>query len=147
MAHDHNYIRNLLQLREGPRVPIAWLVLPWLAGAWWSIHIALVLLPVQSPIQGGWATFFTIILGRQFLLAGGAGTIATWAWLYYAWPVHPRVMCWAAALGLLGLVALPLRAGAVAPLFVSLCMLGAIVEQSIAGRMMQREATRAASAV
>lgn len=147
MAHDQNYIRNLLQLREGPRVPIAWLVLPWLASAWWSVNLVRALLPVQAPIQSGWVTFFTIIFGRQFLLAGGAGMIATWAWLYYAWPDHPRVMCWAAALGLFGLVALPVRAGAVAPLVVSLCMLGAIVEQFIARRMMQREPTRAASAV
>ena len=147
MAHDHTYIRNLLRLRDGPRVPIAWLVLPWLGGAWWSVHVVRALLPVQGPIQSGWFTFFTIILGRQFLLAGGLGTIATWAWLYYSWPDHPRVMCWAAALGLLGLVALPVRAGAVAPLVVSLCMVGAIVEQFIAGRIMQRELTRAGSAV
>ena len=147
MAHDHNYIRNLLRLRDRPHVPIAWLLLPWLAGAWWSVHVVRVLLPVQAPMQSGWVTFFTIGLGREFLLAGGLGTIATWAWLYYAWPNHPRVLCWAATLGLLGLVALPVRAGAVAPLVVSLCMVGAILEQSICGRMMQRELRRAASAV
>ncbi|MFL5563209.1 MAG: hypothetical protein ACJ79K_17215 [Gemmatimonadaceae bacterium] len=135
MPHDHQFIRNLLQLRDGPRVPIAWLLVPWLAVLWWSAGVARALFPGQAALDSGWVTFFTAVLGWQFLLLGGLGTAATWAWLYFAWPDHPRAFCWAAAMGLLGLAVFPSLAAAVVPLAVALCMVGAIVEQVIAVRL------------
>ena len=133
MSHDHQYIRNLVQLRAAPRVPIVWLLLPWLAGLWWSASVARVLLPPPPAQNLGWAFVFMMIMGR-FLLVGGLGTVATWAWLYFAWPDHPRVLCWAAATAFVGLWIRPATAIAVVPLFVTLCMCGAIVEQALAMR-------------
>jgi len=146
MPHDHDYIRRLLDLRDGPRVPIAWLLLPWGAAVWWSAGVVRGLFLAQPPHDSGLIAFFVIVVGRQFLIFGGPGTIATWAWLYYAWPDHPRVLCWGAAMGLIGLGAFPARAGVVAPLIVSLCMVGAVIEQAIAMRSMRRRDARAAAA-
>ena len=146
MSHDHPYIRNLLQLRLEPRVPIAWLLLPWGAGLWWSVNVARALLPASPTLNIGWAFVFTAVMGR-FLLVGGLGTVATWEGLYFAWPEHPRVLCWAAAAGLAGLWIRPERAIAVVPLFVSLCMCGAILEQRLAVRRAQGGHSRAAPAV
>ena len=131
-------------------MPIIWLLLPWAAGLWWSVSVARALLPALLPVQltpnFGWALVLTAIMGR-FLLIGGLGTIATWVWLYFAWPEHPRVLCWAAAAGFLGLWIRPERAIGVVPLFVSLCMCGAILEQWRAVRHARGEQSRAAPAV
>jgi uncharacterized membrane protein len=146
MSHDHRYIRNLVQLREEPRVPIIWLLLPWGAGLWWSVGVARALLAAPPTPNIGWAFVFTAIMG-QFVLVGGLGLIATWAWLYFAWPDHPRVLCWAAAIGFVGLWIRPERAIAIVPLFVSLCMCAAILEQALTVRRARREQSRAAPAV
>ena len=146
MSHDHRYIRDLVQLREEPRAPILWLLLPWATGLWWSVSVARALLAAPPTPSIGWAFVFTAILGR-FLLVGGVGTIATWAWLYFAWPDHPRVLCWASAVGFVGLGIRPERAIAVVPLFVSLCMCAAIVEQALAARRARGEQSRADPAV
>ena len=146
MSHDHQFIRNLLQLREAPRVPILWLLLPWAAGLWWSVGVARALLAALPTANIGWTFVFTAIMG-QFVLVGGLGLIATWAWLYFAWPDHPRVLCWAAAIGFVGLWIRPERAIAVVPLFVSLCMCAAILEQVLTGRRARGEQSRAAPAV
>ena len=146
MSHYHPYIRNLVQLRDAPRVPIVWLLLPWAAGLWWSASVARALLPAPLTPNIGWAFLVMMIMGR-FPLVGGLGTVATWVWLYFAWPEHPRVLCWAAAAGFVGLWSRPATAIAVVPLFVSLCMCGAIAEQAWAMRRAQGEHARAAPAV
>ena len=146
MSHDHQYIRDLVQLREEPRVPIIWLLLPWAAGLWWSVSVARALLAAPPAPNIGWAFVFTMIIGR-FVLVGGLGLIATWVWLYFAWPDHPRVLCWAAATGFLGLWIRPATAIAGVPLFVSLCMCAAIAEQAWAMRRAQRRHSRAVPAV
>ena len=53
MSHDHQYIRDLVRLREEPRVPIIWLLLPWAAGLWWSVSVARALLAAPpAPVVG-----------------------------------------------------------------------------------------------
>ena len=146
MTHDHRYIRDLVQLRENPRLPIMWLLLPWGAALWWSVSVARALLPAPATLKIGWAFFFTMVTGR-FLVPGAFATVATWAWLYFAWPDHRRVLCWAAAGGFVGLWIRPPTAIAVVPLFVSVCMCGAIIEQAWALRRARGEHLRAAPAV
>jgi hypothetical protein len=146
MSHDHQYIRDLVELREAPRVPILWLLLPWAAGLRWSVSVAPALLAAPLVPNIGWAYIFTAIIGR-FVLIGGLGTIASWGWLYFSWPEHPRLLCWVAAIGFVGLWMRPATAIAVVPLLVSLCMCAAIIEQAWAMRRAQREHSRAAPAV
>jgi hypothetical protein len=146
MSHDHRFIRDLVQLHGAPRVRILWLLLPWAVGTWWSASVARALVDAPLGSDSAWAFVATAVMGR-FLLVGGLGTVATWVWLYFAWPEHPRVLCWAAAIGFVGLWIRPTPAIAVVPLFVSLCMCAAIAEQAWAMRRAARGRSRDAPAV
>ena len=145
MEQDHRYIRRLLELRDEPRVPVLWLLIPWALTLVWSIRAARVAALGEFFPPGFWAALAaTEILGRfvfLFLLSGG-GFLATWAWLYLAWPAHPRVLCWATALAFISIPVLPASVVSMLPALVSLAMCAAIIEQWIAGR---REGNKSAS--
>jgi hypothetical protein len=133
MPNEHRYLRTLIQLRDEPGLPILWLSLPWCFAVAWSASVARALL-VGGPATGVWAALSAGFVTSQFLLAGGLGMLATWAWLYVAWRHHPRVLCWGALVGFLGIWQLPASMVPIVPLFVSLCMMAAVLEQFIAAR-------------
>ena len=133
MDHDHRYVRQLLQLREAPRLPVLWLLVPWAVATVWSGNLTRSLLPVELPPHPAGA-FVVATVAARFVELGGIGAVVSWTWLYVAWPAHPRVLCWGALAGVIALWVWPLALTPVAPLFVSLCMVGAILEQAIARR-------------
>ena len=133
MNTDHRYLRSLLQGRGDTRVPILWLVLPWSFAVAWSVGV------VRAYLFGGLPPGFATRLDAalmisQFLLVGGLGLLLTWGWLYIARREHVRVLCWSALLGFLGVWLLPPSMVPIVPLFVALCVFGAIIEQALAAR-------------
>ena len=137
MEQDHRYSRRLLELRDEPRVPVLWLLIPWVLALGWGIHVARLAALGDFFPPGFWAALASVeIVGRlvySFLLCGG-GFLATWAWLYLAWPGHPRVLCWATALAFMSIPVLPADVVFMLPAVVSLAMCAAIIEQWIAER-------------
>lgn len=135
-------MRQLLRLREAPQLPVLWLVVPWLAASVWSWHIARLILLAELQLRPLDAFMVAVVTG-QYIVVGGLGVVLSWAWLYLAWPEHPRVLCWCALAGVIALWAGPRSLAPVAPSFVSLSMVGAVIEQVVASR---RSRARAASA-
>ena len=146
MSTDPRYLRSLLQGRDEARVPILWLALPWSFGVAWSVGVARAYLFGGLP-PGFWTRLGAGFMIGQFLLVGGFGLLATWGWLYIAWREHVRVLCWSAALALLGVWLLPSSMVPIVPLFVALCALGAIIEQAVAARRDESQSERITRAV
>lgn len=150
MEQDHRYIRRLLELRGEPRVPVLWLLIPWILALAWGIRVARLGALEDPALHGFWGAFAGMEILGQFALCClfcGGGFLATWAWLYHAWPEHPRVLCWATALLLLGMPVLPAYVVFILPVLVSLAMCGAIIEQWTADRRLLRRPESAPPAV
>ena len=132
MEYNHRYLGRLLTRRE-QRPRVLWLAGPWLLALGWAIRVALQVRPssAMSSLTRGLDAAFMLM---DVFFVGAPAIFLTWGWLYLAWPEHPRVCCWAAGAALISIVWVPASLQGYVPILIAATMIGAVVEQAIAGR-------------
>lgn len=146
MSHDHQYLRQLLGIRHPPQLPVLWLALPWLGGVAWGVRVAWRALSMTAPLTG-WSGLDWAFTLAAFWEASALGLLLTWAWLYLAWPEHPRVCCWAAVVGLAAVLVVPPTIAPVLLVAITACGAAAAVEQAVATRRVRSSRAFAAPPV
>ena len=132
MVYDHRGLSALRQPRANTRRRVLWLAIPWLFPVPWAIHVAQVLSPT-APMQGLAKGVAAVSMFVDVFFIGIPAIILTWGWLFLAWPQHPRVCCWLAAVGIASILFAPVAVQGTLPLLIVLAMIAAIVEQAVMG--------------